>query len=735
MPDYGYKIILDDTTDITALVKSFSIECDMESYCRELSLELQDEDLFDTLDFSQIPEETRIEVFTRILPYDEYDADLWYSQGKFFIEKPTYQVGLHETVTGLWGRQATAVLGEPFAQKITKLWAADTTFFNICEEILESVGLVWDYTNCDIQDFTVYADTFEADDQYPIEVLQSLIELAVGKDGYITCDRLGNVMIRRIDRAPEVAEADYNIYDNITQSINEEPEWPEFANRIKIIPNETLSQDSVEITTDGECMGTSGPTTMMVYGQVKNGEGEPINDTVVEWSFEPANPEDVWLVYPGTTSGNYTKTARQNTARLLVSNESQRATGFNSVELEFEPDSIIGIWAYADKTRAWNYAPAGSYTIDGKNVYISYPFKYCDQSVLVSYYASGMVCNRVFVGAKAYEVADPDFVYGYVELIATVSGRQSSKVIYINNACKCKNTLSAKVDPSTIDIGDSTPIDVYVENSGYPVSATIYMKEMTAFGTLGWASKATSTQDVSGEITEAVNSIAGVSQCSVSAAISTVTSVYVCDDEGVTSGANLYSSFSGRTIDLTTFVPTGTSLSVHYSRAGSARNYFTGVTAGEAKIEVSVDVATEEGLSQSLQVTVNAPETSDVTTNDFGGATELTTTTTTGTTTSVSAVVDGPASYRRQTFYDENIPSTFTVRLSNGGTLSNQQASVSVSGGWAQVSPYGNGWMARVGPSCANKIITVSIWGTYNNQVYSGSKQCMILPKYSTPGA
>lgn len=731
MPDYGFKIMLDGTTDITTLVKSFTIECDMENYCRELSLELQDEDLFDTLDFSQIAEATRLEVFTRIVEDDEYDSSIWYSQGKFFIEKPTYQVGLHETTTGIWGRQETAVLGEPFAQKVTKLWTSDTTFYAICEEILESVGLTWDYTNCDIQDFAVYADTFEADDQYPIEVLRSLIELAVGSDGYLTTDRLGNIMIRRLDRNPTSSEADYNTTDASVQSINEEPEWPEFANRIKIIPNETLSQDSVEITTDGECMGTSGPTTMLIYGQVKNGEGEPINDTVVTWSFDPPNPEDVWLVYPGA-SGQYTKTAQQNTSRILISNEVQRATGYNSVELEFEPDAIVGIWAYADKARVWNYAPAGTTTIDGKNVYTTYPFRYCDQKILVSYYASGMVCNTMFVGAKTYEVADPDYVFGYVNLIGAVSGRQSEKIIYINNSCQCKSTLTVKAEPSSIDIGDSANIDAYVENSGFPVSATVYMKEMTAFGTLSWSNKETSTLDVAGEITEAINTISGVTQCTVSSAITTVTSVYVCDDDGVISGSNLYSSFKGRTIDLNTYVATGTNLSVHYSRAGSVRNYFTGVSAGNAKIEVSVDVGTEEGLSQSAQVTVEAAPTVDTTTDTgwMGGADELTTTTTT-TSETVSVVVNGPGSYRKTTIYDEYIPTTFYATLSNGGILANQQASVSVSGGWTQVEPYGNGWRVKVGAtSCNNKVITVSILGTWNNQVLSGSKSCLILPKY-----
>jgi hypothetical protein len=62
---YGFKIMLDGN-DITDKVKSFTIESSLENYCRELTLDLADSVLYDTFDFSVIPETARIEVFTSI---------------------------------------------------------------------------------------------------------------------------------------------------------------------------------------------------------------------------------------------------------------------------------------------------------------------------------------------------------------------------------------------------------------------------------------------------------------------------------------------------------------------------------------------------------------------------------------------------------------------------------------------------------------------------------------------
>lgn len=789
MSKYAFKFLLDGTTDITDKIKSFTIESSLDAFCRELSFDLLDEDFYDTLDFSIIPETPRIEVFTSIststitgnlfvlnFEGDEYDTEweeeiygldptyaenveittyqhydgtsclhlmgtvdewseidytfaimptnfvfsqrfmftagvnyfeidlsgdhsfisiyidsgvlyigafdkdgntiidesvsspapdvwhefkvtvsgkdvlieindiemgsgtaiindpfdidswycyggitegndawidkvymsttdileedaVWVSQGTFFIERPTFKVGIHETMTGVWGRQSTAILAEPFAQKVTKLWDEDTTFYAICKEIIESVGLVWDSTKCDIADFTIYADNFEADDQYPIEVLQELVELIVGEEGFVTSDREGNICIKRLVRVPTTS--DYDLTDLIIQEINEEPEWPEFGNRIKIIPVESVSQNSISVELGSECIGIS---TLQegyvdVWAQVKNGEGVPLNDQVVEWSFYPETPTTLSYVY----------SLIQNSAEMLISKEIVRADSLVSLSTKFEASSIIGIWAYADTARANNFVEGDAYILDGKKVYLTESnFTYCDQMVVVSYTVAGMVHNVVKYTPGALEYT------GEVSIIASLSGKEDSKTIYVNNYCKCPSTLSAEIEPSTLEIGEVAKITAYLENGDEAVSGKIYMYEYTGLGTLSATVLNTGAVTVTNEKAEAVNVIAGITQCVTNSAISSVTGVYTYteDDNGVithTSG-NLYASFLNKTINLNLSIPTGTPLVVTYKRAGSVVNYFTAVTAGDVRITVSSPVNTEEGLSQVLTATINEAE-------------------------------------------------------------------------------------------------------------------------------
>ena len=609
---YGYKILLDNI-DVTNKVKNFTINCSLDSYCRELSFDLYDFELYDSLDFSIIPEAPRVEVFTRITSLGEYE-DVWISQGFFFIEKPTFQVGVNETTTGIWGRQSTAVLGEPFAQKVTKLWEEATSFYAICQEIIESVGLVWDYTKCEISDFTIYADTFEASDQYPIEVLQNLVDLIVGAEGFVTSDRLGNICIKRLVRSPVTAVE--NITDLVVQSINEEPEWPEFGNRIKIIPTETVSQNTIEIKLSGECIGMStGVSYIYIAAQALDGEGVPLNNEVVVWSFSPVNAKYLGFIYPAL-GGTLQKTASQNSARILLSKEIKRASGTRIVETDFKADEIVGIWTYGDTNRVRNFAPIDGYAIDGKKVYLTYEeFDFCDQMVIISYYASGMVFNTVMYNGS---LSDPtgDDTFGEASIVATFSSKESFQTIYINNFCKCASNISVTVDPSSIEVGHQSTLTVLVENGGMPVSGLVRMLETTGNGTLQWTSLQTALSSVAGEKTEAINSIIGVTQCLTNSMISIVTGVYTISTvmvNGVETeyrgNFNYYGSFNGRTIDLNVHLPTGTLLVVDYMRSGSVVNYLTGTKVGTAQVVTSLDVNTEEGLSQASSITIVAAET------------------------------------------------------------------------------------------------------------------------------
>jgi hypothetical protein len=286
----------------------------------------------------------------------------------------------------------------------------------------------------------------------------------------------------------------------------------------------------------------------------------------------------------------------------------KRADGFTKVQTEFEADSVIGIWAYSDKTRTTNFI-SGGYEIDGKDILLTGgSFDYCDQMVFISYYSSGMVKNTIVYSEESDEYSEAVFTYAEMLVVASVSGKEDTKGLYVDNTCKCKSSLTVSVDLSSIKIGETATIDAYVENGGFPVAGTIRMVELSGKGTLSWSSLATGTVSISGEKTEAVNAISGQTQCILSTYISSVTGVWLVDADGNKTGSNLYSSYNGRTIDLLSFVANGTDLLVDYSRAGSAKNYLRGVAEGVARMTISMDVDSEEGLVQTAQVTVTAIE-------------------------------------------------------------------------------------------------------------------------------
>jgi len=65
--------------------------------------------------------------------------------------------------------------------------------------------------------------------------------------------------------------------------------------------------------------------------------------------------------------------------------------------------------------------------------------------------------------------------------------------------------------------------------------------------------------------------------------------------------------FSGKTIDLNTFVTTGTELVVDFNRPGSVRNTLTGVTSGEVKITAIAQGPSESDVGKSVTITIIGP--------------------------------------------------------------------------------------------------------------------------------
>lgn len=581
---YGIKVLLEGT-DITDKVSRLEITSRLDAYCRELSLEIADEDLYDTISFGVLPTEPTLDVQTRI------DTD-WVSQGLFFIEKPTYQVGIHATTTGLWGRSKTALLGPPFAVKINKTWETDTSFFLICTELCTAVGLTWDAAYSDIADFTIHGRTFQAELKYPVEVLKELLQLAYGEDANLTTDAAGHVCIRLADRSP--AAPDHTVTDPVTVSISEEPEWPDFGNRIRISSSGSLSGYSVKIVTPTSCLSADTETRVKLYAQVTDTDGAPVQNVPVTWSA--AND---YVTFDAVVT---------NTQTQLFVDEQVRAKSFYEVELQLPPSTVLGVFAYRDFARSDDITLDG-YTIDGNVVRLTRKLNYCDQMLLVTYMADGIAVNFITAGDTL----------GTEKISADVAGNTATQEIYLNNPCNCPASLTLQADPSSIQVGESAGLIAYVEIGGAPVqdgrSIWMTLDSTPPHGHIDWTKATLGKVAILNEEVQAQNVIAGVSQCEISMFPDSVTGVYATreDDDGnlVKDGGSIYASHNQKVINLTGEVLTGERLLVDYVAVGAVSNIFDGISPGTDIVRAIILTSREEPTEARVSISVSAEDGDD----------------------------------------------------------------------------------------------------------------------------
>lgn len=572
---YGWKVEYNGV-DISDKVSGFTIMANLESYCREMSLDIADPAFYANLDFSQISEDPEIEIFTKV-------ETAWISQGLFYIERPALATTIHsDLLQGVWGRSITAKLSDPFAPKVTKAWDTKTTFFAICQEMCELGGLTWDETYSGIDDFIVYANAYEAENAYPIDVITELAGLA---GAFVTTDGAGHVCIKRIDYAP--ASADATVTDADIANISEAPEWPEFGNRVRITSTGSVAGYSLDLTIPDACLPADGAARTKLFAQVKDSEGAPVDGLVVSWSDDG-----------GSASLLYTQT---NTQEIRIGREQQRASNYYSVKVDFPPSIVDGVWAYSDVARKTNLAASG-YTVEGNTISLAAKLAYCDQLLVVDYRSAGIAINYLQAGTVPEDVT----------VTAGLEGETDTGIVYIDNPCQCPSSLTLRAVPTSILIGEISALLVYMEDSG-PVTTgrTVYMSEVAAdevHGSLSWDAARLGQVDIENEESSAINEIAGVTQCELAMFPAGVSSVYIMgeDEDGnaIPAGDNLYSSYDGKTVSLNTSLANGTALLANYTAQGAALNHFTGEVLGTAKIKAYVKTTREAGTEADTSIKV-----------------------------------------------------------------------------------------------------------------------------------
>ncbi len=568
--------------DITELCEGFTITASIMSFVREMNIDVIDRGFYDSIDFTVVPEDPPIEIFTKL-------SGVWISQGRFFLERPLLTAGVHvDEARGIWGRSITAKLSEPFADKVTKVWESDTTFFAIAGELCTLCGLSFDEAKSDATDFTVFAKTLESENRYPADILS---ELCVIAGALLSCDRIGDLYVREIDYSPSAGDASITDDDMV---ISETPIYPSFGNRVKLIPTGSAGGYQIELMMGDPCISARMAFQKGVFARVVDAGGSPVKNGVVDWRIE----------YDGGVTGlAKLKQTASNTKSVRFYREKKQADSLYRLRTELPATTILGIYGYQGASRWFNYA-AGGYTLEGDTVILSSPLKYCDQTVLVDYEVDGVAVN--------YLIPNGTGPLGQTAVLtASIAGQDVSQEIYINNGCQCPVTLDIRANPGSLSVGESSDILVYAEQAGGPVvdGRHVFLQQSVKIGVLKSLVLILAAIAINNEQAESGVVTAGVTQCQVSMYPSSVYGVFLAgtdsDGKQVRVGGNLYASHQGKVIELSQTLPVGTQLLVAYYAYGTAMTYFKGGKAGTTRITALMEGNTEQPVSASTDITVS----------------------------------------------------------------------------------------------------------------------------------
>ncbi|MBU8912341.1 MAG: Ig-like domain-containing protein [Desulfobacterales bacterium] len=579
-----WDVLLDDVS-IKTQIAGFQVRESKGAYARELTLFAADPDFYDLFDYTAIPQ-LRIEIKTKI-------AATWISQGKFFIERPGIFATPDSIMSpGVWGRSATAVAGPPFAAKVSKTWAADTTVQSIITEMADLCDLTVTF---DIDDYTVFANSYAVDGIYPIDVIS---ELAGFCGGHVGCTPAGAMVIR-----PEIfhpAAADYTITDDDIADISENIEYPEFGNRIRIgaLGAGSGYQVDLEALDDSDCLPADGVARGTLLAFVTDNEGEPVPDnTIVSWTIEDGAALDA----PHTNTGNY-----------LLTNRKHQAENYYTVSVDYPISDVIGIWAYADSYGQHNFWDDNG-SFDGKKITVANKFSFCDQMLRIAYVTAGCAVNKVTAGSAAMDV----------EVSADVEGAKDTISIYIGNPCACGSSLNAKVNPyGAICFGNLAHILVWatINNApaaGYPVQLRI----TSGCGELSSENKTLQTAEIINELSHVNNDITGVSQVETEIIPADVANPQVYLKSDTAKAVDLYASHDGKLIDLTTLQSVGEEVVIDYHADGATLVAWRTIDVDkecDSEVTIKMSDGTEAGLKEEVNFNaVDCAEPDDI--PDYSG--------------------------------------------------------------------------------------------------------------------
>jgi len=581
---YDWDIELDGVS-IKDQISDFSIKEAKGSYVRELTLTANVPSFYDLFDYTELPV-LRIEVFTKA-------GGSFISQGNFYIERPGISV-LSDSITSssVWGRSETAVLGSPFAAKISKTWTIDTTCYAIIDEMVALCGIT---VTKEMADYPIVAETFTVANLYPIEVIQKLVNYS---NGYLCCNPAGELLVKEELYHPSTSA--YSLTDADIIQIVENVVYPEFGNRI-LVGAMGEGGYSVELfAINSNCLPDDGTAKATLLAFVTDSEGEvAVDGTVVNWSIEGG-------------SGATLDHAISNIGTFFIEDYLVKSSSYHVIEVEYPIYDVIGIWAYSDYSKRTNYWNSATDSFSDNAISLIATLPYCDQTLVISYLTYGCATNIVTAGSTDIDV----------EVIADVEGSQDSLIIKQGAGCDCGGGslgdygtgINIAINPNSgVCFGNSANILIWgTVNGATAIGRTATLSIFSGCGTLSSTSKILGTEAITNEKGTAFNNISGVTQCTTNIIIDdkTTPTVYEFteDDEGVITktGSNLYLSHDSpsKTIDLDTILVTGTEVSIDYTASGAALASWKtdGITVG-CDVVIAVEMA--DGSEAGLRATAS----------------------------------------------------------------------------------------------------------------------------------
>ncbi len=373
------------------------------------------------------------------------------NQGRFFVEKPDVLESEEDiAIPSLWGRCGLARLTDPFVSKLTRTFTNRKLFSEIVTELVDEAGMDSSLITIDIDDFIVPGNLLTISNQLPLDVITNL---ARKTNGYVRCDKRGNLHIKKdIFHFAGLPIAQVLGDDEIRQ-LNERTDYPEFGNRVLVrsVTPEAAQDVRINLELETPCTRGDGRTPVPARAVVTTQRGLPVpNGTLVEWTVTAVDPNPIVF----TTASQRTVTVQET-----ITGEEKRSGSLLTVSTDAPIVDVIGVFLKIDTRKLTNFFTGGSF--QGTSITLGLELPFSNSLVVVDYIAGGIAKNTIRSFAASPE--------GTVNFVNAAVGRiRDSATLCINNNRNI--SLNVTAEPSEYNVcltGSQTGlITAFVRDNG-----------------------------------------------------------------------------------------------------------------------------------------------------------------------------------------------------------------------------------------------------------------------------